>query len=117
MVVSKGTTLSYSIYRSAAICNFLCFALDIAGILSAPKPLRFSLKLNMNLNPNPLYGDAMWRWSYYMYYFPLLHLAVKCAAIGGFAAVCVGVITLLPLRTRTAHCALHAAASPRAARL
>ena len=32
MMVSKRIILSYSIYRFAAICNFLCFALDIVGI-------------------------------------------------------------------------------------
>ena len=87
MVVSRGTIMSYSTYRSAAICNFLCFALDIVGIFCVTSWLFCTEAPEIQSEPEPfmLYCYAMWRCSYY--YFSLLF----CAAIGGFAGVCVGV--------------------------
>eukprot|EP01084_Bolivina_argentea_P265893 450843_1 len=91
VVTSKGTILSYSIYRSAAIFNFLCFAIDIFGIFCVVSWL-FCANPQTNYN-NKLFeyelcGYKMWSSSYY--YFTILRQILQCVFIGGMCAICLG---------------------------
>ena len=88
VVASKGTILSYSIYRSAAIFNFLGFALDIFGIFCVVSWL-FCTSPDANLQYDyELYGYGMWRASFY--YFCILQFVAKCFCYG----IC-GVVLLI----------------------
>eukprot|EP01083_Nonionella_stella_P283467 964925_1 len=93
VVTSKGTILSYSIYRSAAIFNFLCFAIDIFGIFCVVSWL-FCADPSMHeqedtLFEYTLYGYKMWSASYY--YFMILQSIFKCLALAATCAVCAAV--------------------------
>lgn len=79
VVSSKGTLLSYSIYRKASIFNFLCFAIDIFGIFTISAWL-FVLDDNNNDNDEggykyQLFGYNLWYVAYY--YFDMLYYIYK----------------------------------------
>jgi len=81
VVASKGTILSYSIYRSAAIFNFLCFSLDIFGIFCVVSWLFCTSPDIPSGHYNyEMYGYGMWKASYY--YFCILQFVFKCFCCG-----------------------------------
>ena len=76
VVSSKGTLLSYSIYRKASIFNFLCFAIDIFGIFTISAWLFVLNDNNISSVDNDEYqyqffGYNLWPTAYH--YFNMLY--------------------------------------------
>eukprot|EP01083_Nonionella_stella_P082936 229124_1 len=71
VVVSKGSLLSYSIYRKASVFNFLCFALDIFGIFTVAAWLFALNQDDTTAGGYAFFGHDMWYVGYY--YFDMLY--------------------------------------------
>eukprot|EP01084_Bolivina_argentea_P251667 422159_1 len=70
VVVSKGSLLTYSVYKPASIFNFLCFAVDIFGIFACVSWL-FCLS-NQENTTYIIMGYGVWGIAYY--YFIVLYI-------------------------------------------